>query len=103
MAKDYARGFYRSRAWRDTQAAYMASQHFVCERCGGLARIVHHKRHINPENIGDLAVTLDWANLEALCLDCHNIEHLGSDATAPGLRFDPDGNLIQDPPVSLDR
>ena len=97
MAMDYARGFYRSRAWRDTQAAYMASQHNVCERCGGLARIVHHKRHINPENINDPAVTLDWANLEAVCLDCHNIEHMGSAATAAGLRFDAQGNLVHTP------
>lgn len=95
MAKDYARGFYHSRAWRNTQAAYMASQHYVCERCGGLARIVHHRKYITPENINNPAVTLDWANLEALCIDCHNVEHMCSDAVRDGLRFNSQGDLVQ--------
>ena len=91
--KDYARGFYQSRAWRTTQAAYMASQHYVCERCGSLARIVHHVRHITPQNINDMAVTLDWANLEALCMECHNAEHMSSEGISGGLRFDHEGNI----------
>lgn len=93
--KDYARGFYSSRTWRTTQAAYMASQHYVCERCGGLARVVHHILYITPQNIHDPAVTLDWSNLEALCMDCHNAEHMSGADIAEGLRFDEDGNIIQ--------
>ncbi len=101
MATDYAQRFYRSRAWRDTQAAYMASRHYVCERCGGLARIVHHKRYINAENVGDPAVTLDWANLEAVCIDCHNTEHMSAKNPANGTAFDKDGNIIKVPNVFL--
>lgn len=95
MAQDYAKGFYNSKAWRDTQAAYMASQHYVCERCGGVARIVHHRAYITPQNINDPSITLDWANLEALCMDCHNAEHLGGAACAEGLRFDSSGNIVK--------
>ena len=95
MAKDYARGFYNGSAWRRTQAAYMASRNGVCERCGGLARIVHHRRYITPQNIQDPSVTLDWANLEALCIDCHNAEHMSSGGVcAPGLAFDAAGNIV---------
>lgn len=95
MAKDYAKGFYHSRAWKNTQAAYMASQHYVCERCEGVARIVHHKTYITPQNISDPSITLDWANLEALCMDCHNAEHGGGAICAEGLRFDSNGNLVK--------
>lgn len=87
--------FYKSRAWRKTQAAFMASKNGICERCGDPARIVHHKEYITPANINDPAVTLSWDNLEALCQTCHTREHFTQDATAPGLMFDSSGNLIK--------
>lgn len=95
MAKDYAKGFYHSKAWKDTQAAYMASQHYICERCGSVARIVHHKKYITPHNISNPYITLDWNNLEALCMDCHNAEHIGSAVCAKGLKFDKNGNIVK--------
>jgi 5-methylcytosine-specific restriction endonuclease McrA len=95
MAKDYARSFYKSRAWQKTQAAYMTSQYYVCENCGGAARIVHHIIYITPSNITDPAVTLDWMNLQALCVDCHNAEHMGAAICAEGLRFNLKGELIR--------
>ena len=78
----------------------MASRCYVCERCGRPARIVHHKNYITPQNIHDPYVTLDWANLEALCIDCHNAEHMSGGVCAPGLRFNSAGELVQtaDPP-----
>lgn len=95
MAKDYARSFYNSKAWRDTQAAYMESHNYVCERCGNVARIVHHIRYISPQNINDPNITLNWDNLCALCIDCHNAEHMGKGgACASGLRFNSDGELV---------
>lgn len=72
----------------------MTSQHYVCERCGGAARIVHHKKHITPQNIHDPAVTLDWDNLEALCHLCHNAAH-GQGACAEGVRFDGNGDVVR--------
>ena len=39
MAKDYARPFYDSKEWRKTREAYLQSQHYICERCGGAASV----------------------------------------------------------------
>ncbi len=73
--KAWAKSFYLSAAWEKTRAAYLMSQDYICERCGQPAKIVHHKRWLNRENINDISVTLCWDNLEALCQDCHNKEH----------------------------
>jgi len=51
MAKDYARPFYDSKEWRKTREAYLQSQHYICERCGGAASVVHHIRYIKPCNV----------------------------------------------------
>ncbi len=74
--KEYAREFYTSAAWRSCSKSYMQSQNYICERCGGVAEICHHKTHLTPENINDPAIALSWSNLEALCMDCHNREHM---------------------------
>ena len=37
--------------------------------------IVHHKKHITPENINNPRVTLSFDNLELLCARHHNEEH----------------------------
>lgn len=72
MAKDYAVGFYNSKAWKRCRDAFMQSKYYMCERCGGVAVIAHHRNYITPENINDPNTTLDWDNLEAVCQDCHN-------------------------------
>lgn len=62
--KEYAVGFYKSKAWKSTQAAYKSSVGGLCERCLSLGRytpgvIVHHKIHITPENISDPSITIN--------------------------------------------
>jgi 5-methylcytosine-specific restriction endonuclease McrA len=99
MAQDYARAFYNSKEWRECQAAVMQSKNHTCERCGHLALIVHHKIHIAPANIDDPNITLNWDNLQALCLDCHNAEHGNGGACIEGVSFDDNGDLIYIPPV----
>lgn len=71
----------------------MSSQYYICERCGNLATICHHKVWLNESNVSDPWVTLNWDNLEALCHDCHNKEHFKTNATRDGLIFDENGNL----------
>ena len=93
MARDFSKAFYASQAWKRTEAAYMESVHHVCERCGRPAAVVHHKRYLTPDVMGNPEITLGWDNLEALCLDCHNREHFGGSPTAPGLEFGSDGQL----------
>ena len=75
--KPYAAAFYKSKSWRRISKIYMESKHYICERCGSPATICHHKRYITPGNIGDPNITLNVNNLECLCIDCHNREHIG--------------------------
>ena len=80
--KEFAKGFYKSQAWKRTQAAYKKQAGGLCERCKakGLivpGEIVHHRIHLTPENIGDPNIALSVENLELLCRDCHAQEHTG--------------------------
>jgi 5-methylcytosine-specific restriction enzyme A len=67
--------FYLSTQWRAVREQYLAL-HPCCEECqqAGFVRVaavVHHKIEVTERP--DLA--LDLANLEALCLACHNKKH----------------------------
>jgi 5-methylcytosine-specific restriction endonuclease McrA len=53
-------------------------EHPLCERCGELMNVVHHKRHITESDLNNLKLTLDFDNLESLCHACHNKEHFGN-------------------------
>lgn len=53
----------------------MSSKNYVCERCGGVGEICHHKKYITQKNINDPNITLNFDNLECLCRDCHGKEH----------------------------
>lgn len=94
--KDWAKGFYKSAAWKSCRAAYAASVGGLCERClqRGVYKpgeIVHHKVWLTPENINDPAVTLNWKNLELVCRDCHAELH---DARKRRYKIDPNGSVI---------
>ena len=80
IMKEYARAFYKSRAWQRCRDSYIKSVGGLCERClaDGLivpGYIVHHKCYLTPENIKDPSITLNWDNLEYLCQAHHNEEH----------------------------
>lgn len=94
MAKEWAEPFYKSKAWRKCRHAYFIYRHGLCERCGRPGDIVHHKIHLNPSNINNPNVTLNFDNLELLCIDCHNKEHSTKSPVADGLMFDEEGNLV---------
>lgn len=93
MAKEWAEWFYQSRSWKECRKAFLESKHSICDRCGEPADIVHHKEYLTPKNINDPRLTLSWNNLEALCQDCHNKEHHGSNGLREGFYFDEEGNL----------
>lgn len=93
--KDFSKQFYASQAWHKCRAGYIAYRHGICERCGGLGTIVHHKVYLTPDNINDPEVSLNWDNLELLCQDCHNNEHQMEGRTQDGLVFDSEGNLVK--------
>ena len=104
MAKEYAKPFYNSEAWKKTRKAYYRSKSGICERCQkefeegkrslkevNIGTIVHHKKWITPKNINDPNITLSWDNLEVVCDEHHNTEHHGKPKR---YRFDKDGNII---------
>lgn len=81
--KDYDNSdFYNSTKWRKVSQAYLASRNYLCERCGAPARICHHRTWLNATNVHDPHIAYDWANLEALCIDCHNAEHSTDKSTS---------------------
>lgn len=92
--KDWARAFYFSKSWQQCRDAYLISQQNICERCGDIAKIVHHKTYLTPNNISNPYITLSFDNLEALCQECHNKEHHSSRETRR-YSFDADGNVIR--------
>lgn len=101
--KAYAEHFYSSQAWHKCRRAYLSS-HALCERClehGEIvpAKIVHHKNYITPDNISNADIILNFDNLEALCQDCHNVEHYGEKVILNYL-FDVDGKLVARPPLN---
>lgn len=93
--QEFARKFYLSKAWRNTRDYIFKRDMGLCVRCGRAGKIVHHKIHLTPQNINDLAITLSEDNLELLCRECHAIEHEGQLPTAAGLMFDSEGNLVE--------
>ena len=99
MAKEFAKKFYKSTAWKKCRADYIKSVYGLCERCNKPGYIVHHKILLTPSNINNPDVTLNWDNLEYLCLDCHNKEHnfeRSKSVTRGGLRFNKNGELVEE-------
>lgn len=78
--QEYAERFYKSKAWQACRLAYAKQVGGLCECClkKGIYTpgvIVHHKIHINPENIEAPEITMNFENLELLCRDCHAAQH----------------------------
>lgn len=88
--------FYNSAAWRRLSKAFLLSKNYICERCGAPAEIAHHKQYLSSFNIGSMEISMNPANLESLCLECHNKEHFScGGAIAVGYAFDKYGELIK--------
>lgn len=102
--KEYAKGFYKSAAWKRARQQVITRSNGLCERCKarGIYKpgyIVHHKEYITPGNISNPNITLNLDNLEYLCEDCHNKEHKAKPNNR--YRFDSDGKLL--PPKGEER
>lgn len=82
MAQPFAKAFYDSPAWQRCRKAYIEHVFGLCERCGKPGLILHHKILLTPENIDNPDVTLNFDNLEFVCLECHNQIHEGSSEPA---------------------
>ena len=78
--KEFAAGFYKSKAWQKCREAYARSVGWLCEDCleKGIYKpgeIVHHKKELTPENIDKPEITLNWDNLRLVCRECHAEQH----------------------------
>lgn len=112
MAKEFAKSFYKSKAWKNCRDAYFNSQNGICELCGKPGKEVHHKMFLTPKNINDPNITLNWDNLQVLCSTCHCAIHDKSyemyrartrrnTGTMNGLCFDKSGNLVENKNVFI--
>ncbi len=75
--KEFAKKFYKSKAWHELRDAFFTAKFGLCERCSSPGKIVHHKIELTPKNIFDENISLNWSLLELLCQDCHNHVHGG--------------------------
>ena len=80
MGKEFARKFYSSKAWQSCRNEYAKRRGFLCENClrRGIYRpgvIVHHLIELDPININNPEITLNFDNLELLCRECHAEVH----------------------------
>lgn len=96
ISQDWAKSFYNCIAWIKARDYLLHKNNFICNRCGGVASIVHHKTYLTPENIFNVDISLGIDNLECLCLDCHNLEHGVSGGLCglqEGFYFDNEGQI----------
>ena len=114
MAKEFSKSFYSSTVWQKARHAYIMKRIGIdggmCERCHKApGYIVHHCTHLNEQNINDMSVTVDAANLEYVCKECHDAIHEEEfRGRAPKERryvFDEHGNVVpmknQTPPHKI--
>ena len=78
--RDFARKFYRSKAWQGVREIVMQRDHYLCVDCLNENRItpaeeVHHIIELTPENINDANISLNEENLVSLCRECHKKRH----------------------------
>ena len=105
MAKEFAKTFYKSKAWRRCRESYIKERESVdggmCEECGEEpGYIVHHVVTLTPENINDAGVSLNHKYLKYDCKACHDREdaHAFVKTAEPLCDFDSHGQPI--PPIS---
>lgn len=98
IAKEWAKPFYNSEAWKIARTQTLLESGYTCEVCGGHAEEVHHEIELTPENISDPAISLNPRLLHPLCGDCHKRitkrqKHKRRPDCEDDFYFDADGNL----------
>lgn len=78
--KDFAKSFYKSKAWQRIRNNVMQRDHHLCVDCMRKGKYtpaeeVHHIIEITPDNINDPQITLNEENLVSLCKECHKRRH----------------------------
>jgi len=86
--------FYNSQSWQKARDYKMASAGYLCEVCGGVGEIVHHKIPLTEANMHNPKISLANENLQLVCRGCHKRIHDELDGKGRRIRFDKDGNII---------
>lgn len=98
MAKQWAKWFYNSGAWRAARHECLVHGGFTCRMCGARATEVHHEPELTPVTVHDPVLSLGQEHLVPLCGDCHKAitpKH-GEEVTGDcelGFTFNADGVL----------
>ena len=102
MAREFAKAFYDSKAWKECRQSYINNMPIykrgLCEECYDkgkytLGKELHHKVLLTPKNIHNPEVALNHKNLILLCFDCHQRIH-GKRQEPNEYIFDENGNLL---------
>lgn len=86
--------FYNSLTWQKAREYKIASAGYLCEVCGGLGEIVHHKILLSEANMHDPKISISNDNLQLVCRSCHKRIHDELDGKGRQYQFDKDGNII---------
>lgn len=78
--KDFAKSFYKSKAWQHLRDYVMKRDKMLCQDClkRGLiipAEEVHHIEPITESNVDNPNITLNENNLISVCRECHKARH----------------------------
>jgi 5-methylcytosine-specific restriction enzyme A len=96
MAKEWARQFYASKAWRDCRKEVLRRDMYTCAYCYARAEEIHHVIPLTSENINDITIALNPDNLIALCHSCHDKITKGfTGDIQEGYVFDDEGNVVR--------
>lgn len=95
--KQWAEKFYQSTVWKRCRNLYIQNRINIdgglCERCHKkIGYIVHHKIYLTQLNIANPSISLSLENLEYLCHQCHDIEHLNANHLR--VDFNADGDVL---------
>ena len=71
MAKEFAKAFYNSKAWKETRQAVITRDRGRCQLCGKAGNEVDHIKELTEENINNAETALNLKNLRLLCHKCH--------------------------------
>ena len=102
MAKEWAKRFYNSKAWKNCRESYIQERIMIdgglCSVCHERpGYIVHHKIALTPTNINNPEISLKHDNLSYECKVCHD-EHEGHGVGRKGagllVMFDEHGQPI---------
>lgn len=82
MAKAWAAKLYNSHEWKSLREQLIIKANYTCSMCGAnhifdpWNLIGHHRQELTPTNVNDPLVSLNPANVDIVCKQCHDRVHL---------------------------